>query len=676
MTNIKKKIDRLRQELLKYEHSYHILDQSIVSDAEYDYLLNQLYFLELKNKEFISSDSPTQKIGSNLTDKYQKIRHFFPMLSLENTFDYNGYLNFEKRVKKSFYKDEKLTFCCELKIDGIAISIIYEEGFLVRATTRGDGYIGENITSNVKMIKSIPMKLKGFNIPKRLEIRGEVFMLKSDFLKLNKKSKIDKTKIFSNPRNAAAGSLRHINANITAERKLMFSSYGCYFFEDFKEKEYISTHYERLMQCLKWGLPVNKEIIVCSRHIEVLNFYRKFENKRHSLDYDIDGIVIKVNSIDLQKKLGSNAKSPRWAIAFKFFSSERITKLYDVKFQVGRTGVITPVAYFQPVSISGVTIKKASLYNQNEIKKLNLYIGDFIVICRSGDVIPKILNVVKNIRCSNAKKVVYPSFCPVCNTKLLENKAEKIIRCHAGLICNSQKKRFLHHFFSKKSLNATGLGPKIIDELIDKKLVQNPIDFFYLKYFDLVNLNKIGPKKSMNIISSIHRCRKTSFRRFIYALGIPNVGEVFAEKIANYFMKLEKLINSNIVELNSIPGIGTIIANNIFNYFSTDSNYNMVCRLMKEIEIFWNYSGVCLKNSKKTYFFGKRVVLTGVFASFSSRKELKDFLINLGAKVLNNISKNTDILIYGKKFGSKFSQAKRLNIKIINEREFNGLIKD
>lgn len=673
MTTIKNKINKLRQNLLRYEHSYHTLNKSIVSDAEYDYLLNQLYILELKNKKFITADSPTQKIGSNLTNKFQKVIHFSPMLSLENTFDFNGYLDFEKRIKKLLNTHKKINVCCELKIDGIAISIIYEEGVLVRAATRGDGYKGENITSNAKMIESIPLKLKGFDIPKRLEVRGEVFMLKSDFFKLNKKSTINKSKIFSNPRNAAAGSLRHINSKITFERKLIFSCYGCYFFENFKEREKFSTHYERLIQCVKWGFPVNKEIMYCSNHTEVFNFYKKFEKKRYTLDFDVDGIVIKVDSIDFQNQLGCNAKAPRWAIALKFLSSERITKLYDVKFEVGRTGVITPVAYFESICISGVTIKKASLYNKNEIERLNLHIGDFITICRSGDVIPKILNVVEATRSKNAKKVTFPLFCPVCNTKLLENEEEKIIRCHAGLICNAQKKKFLHHFFSKKSLNVIGLGPKMISELIKERLVQNPIDFFYLSYCDLISLKNVGRKKGLNIINSLNKSRNTTFKRFIYALGIPNVGEIFAEKIANYFINLDKLVHSDIKELNRISGIGTVVSKNIFNYFSIDSNYHMVLQLAKELEISSSHPEMVTIYSEKTYFFGKKVVFTGIFDSFTRRK-LKSILTNLGAKILNNISRNTDILIYGKNFGSKFFKAKNLDVKIINEKEFCSLI--
>ncbi|ANZ22315.1 DNA ligase [Buchnera aphidicola (Diuraphis noxia)] len=673
MKTIKNKIEHLRKDLLKYQYYYHTLNESIISDAEYDYLLNQLYILERKNKNFITDDSPTQKIGSNLTDKFKKILHFFPMLSLENTFDFNGYLEFEKRIKKNIDTKKKINFCCELKIDGIAISLIYEKGIFIRAATRGDGYKGENITSNAKMIKSIPLKLKGSNIPERLEVRGEVFMLKSDFLRLNEKSRINKIKMFSNPRNAAAGSLRHLDSNITDKRKLIFSCYGCYFFKDFKTIKNISTHYKRLMQCLKWGFPINQEIIRCSNHQEVFNFYNKFKKKRNLLDFDIDGIVVKVDSIDLQKKLGCNSKFPKWAIALKFFSSQQTTKLQDVKFQVGRTGVITPVAYFNPVYISGVKIKKASLYNKNEIEKLNLHIGDSIVICRSGDVIPKILNVVNSTRFNNSKKVVFPVLCPFCDTKLLENKEEKIIRCHAGLTCDAQKKRSFYHFFSKKSFNVIGLGPNIINELIEKRLVQNPVDFFSLTDLDLITLKNVGRKKSVNIINSLKRCRTITFKRFIYALGIPNVGEVFAEKIANHFINLNKLVCASITELNNISGIGKVIANNIFNYFSVSVNYDMVYKLENKIKIIWNDPNTVIKNQKKTYFFNKKIVLTGVFDSFS-RHQLKIILSNLGAKILNSVSKNTDILIYGKNFGSKFFKAKNLNIEMINEKQLNLLI--
>ncbi|QCO70649.1 NAD-dependent DNA ligase LigA [Buchnera aphidicola] len=671
MTSIKNKIDKLRKNILKYQYFYHTLDQSIVSDAEYDYLLHQLYNLESKNKELITLDSPTQKVGANLSNKFKKIKHFSPMLSLENTFDINGYLTFEKRIKKLINIERTMSLCCELKIDGIAISIIYEEGILVRAATRGDGFKGENVTANVRMIESIPLKLEGTDIPKRLEIRGEVFMLKSDFIKLNQKYNMNQNKSFSNPRNAAAGSLRHINPKITAKRKLRFSCYGCYFFAE--DNQELTTHYKRLMKCLSWGLPVNKEIVLSSSYIEVIEFYKKFEKKRKSLEFDIDGIVIKVNSIELQNKLGFNTKSPRWAIAFKFFSAERITTLNDVKFQVGRTGSITPVAYFDPVYISGVMISKASLHNKSEIERLNLHVNDSVIICRSGDVIPKLLSVIQITRCNNAKKIIFPKFCPVCNTKLLENAEEKIIRCHAGLTCDAQKKKSLYHFFSKKSLYVIGLGPKIINELIQKGLVKNPIDFFYLKNFDLTKLQNVGNKKSINIINSIHECKKTTFKRFIYALGIPGVGETVSEKIANYFTKLDELMNADILKLNYIEGVGKIISNNIFNYFSIISNRDMVNELIIKVGIFWKDQDQYEFDMKKTYFFHKKIVLTGVFNSFS-RMELKRILINLGAKILNNISQKTDCLIYGKNFGSKFFKAKNLNIKMINEEELKSLI--
>ncbi|QCI22532.1 NAD-dependent DNA ligase LigA [Buchnera aphidicola] len=672
MTSTKNKIDKLRKNILKYEYFYHTLDESIVSDAEYDYLLHQLYNLELKNKELITSDSPTQKIGANLLSKFKKIKHFFPMLSLENTFDINGYLTFEKRIKKLINIDVAVSLCCELKIDGIAISIIYEEGILVQAATRGDGFQGENVTANARMIESIPLNLKGVDIPKRLEVRGEVFMLKSDFIKLNQNNKMNQNKIFSNPRNAAAGSLRHINPKITAKRKLRFSCYGCYFFKENNEE--LTTHYKRLMRCSSWGLPVNKDILLCSNYIEVIEYYKKFEKKRKSLEFDIDGIVIKVNSIELQNKLGFNTKSPRWAIAFKFFSAERITILNDVKFQVGRTGSITPVAYFDPVYISGVMISKASLHNKSEIERLDLHAHDSVIICRSGDVIPRVLGVIQTIRCKNAKKIVFPKFCPVCNTQLLENIEEKIIRCHAGLTCDAQKQKSLHHFFSKKSLYVIGLGPKIINELIQKGLVKNPIDFFYLKNIDLTKLKNVGNKKSINIINSINKCKQTTFKRFIYALGIPGVGDTVSEKIANYFTKLDELINADILKLNDIDGVGKVISNNIFNYFSIISNRNMVNELIIKVGIFWNNQDRYeLNNIKKTYFFHKKIVLTGVFKSFS-RMELKRILINLGAKILNNISQKTDCLIYGKNFGSKFFKAKNLNIRMINEEELESLI--
>ncbi|AYN24438.1 NAD-dependent DNA ligase LigA [Buchnera aphidicola] len=668
MKLVKKQIDKLRKKILKYDYFYHSLDQPIISDAEYDYLLNQLYNLELKNKEFITSDSPTQRVGSNLIEKFKKIVHFSPMLSLENTFDIDGFLEFENRIKKFFDKNQSINFCCELKFDGIAVSLIYEKGILVRAATRGDGYIGENITNNIQTIKSVPLELKGLSIPKRLEVRGEVFMLKSDFLSLNKEFYISKKKCFSNPRNAAAGSLRQINSKITAKRKLIFICHGCGLFEGM---EHFKSHYKRLIQLSKWGLPVNQEMLICSNHVEIFNFYKKIQEQRHFFNFDVDGIVVKIDSIELQKKIGSNNKFPRWAIAFKFTSREEITRLRDVKFQVGRTGVITPVAYFDPICISGVIIRKASLYNKNSIEKLNLCINDFILIRRSGDVIPKVVSVIKKKSLENQKKVIFPVFCPVCNSKLMENKEDKIIRCHAGLTCNAQKKKALHHFFSKNALNISGLGPKIIDKLIEKKIVTNPIDFFYLTKFHLQKLEKIKEKKSLNIINAILKIKKTSLKRLIFALGIPLVGEVIAKKIAISFKTLDKIVNAKLLELESINGIGKVVANSIFNYFSIVSNRELINNLSKKIDFFESRE----HDVKNKFFFNKRIVLTGKFISFS-RSELSEILIESGAQLSNSVSKNTDLLIYGKKTGDrKIFKATELKIKMMSELEFNLLIK-
>ncbi|ALD15035.1 DNA ligase [Buchnera aphidicola (Aphis glycines)] len=667
MKKIKHKINKLRKAILKYDYFYHTLDQPIVSDAEYDYLLNQLYNLELKHKQFITFDSPTQKVGANVLNKFKKVAHFFPMLSLENTFDLNGYLKFENRIQKKCIINSTINFCCELKIDGVAVSLIYEEGNLIRAATRGDGFFGENITENVKTIKSIPLKLNGFNIPKRLEIRGEVFMLKSDFFELNTQSDTGKKKFFSNPRNAASGSLRQIDSKITAQRKLMFFCHG---FNFFKEIDIFKTHYDVLMQLKSWGIPVNKETLICSNHLEILNYYRKCEKNRASFDFDIDGIVIKLNSLDLQKKIGCNSKSPRWAIAFKFFSKEAITKLYDVKFEVGRTGIITPVAYFNPVYISGVLIKKASLYNHSEINRLNLHFNDYIVIKRSGDVIPKVISVIIKKRSENAKKVFFPIYCPVCNSELFSNKEEKIIRCLSGLICDAQKKKLFYHFFSKNALDANGLGPKVIDKLIQKKFVLNLIDFFYLKKEQIKNLSNIGEKKSVKIIETIVKSKKTTMNRFIYSLGIFSVGEMISQKLSNYFICLDNFINASRKELQSIDGIGKVVANNIFNYFSISENRKLVDKLIEILDIIPYHDTSCKKNN----IFNKNIVITGKFKEFS-RIKLKQILTTLGARISNKISKKTDLLIFGKKFGSKFFEANKLNIKMISEEELNSLIK-
>lgn len=668
MKSIKEKIDKLRRKILKYDYFYHTLDQPIISDSEYDYLLNKLYNLELKNKEFMDINSPTQKIGAHLITDFKKVVHFSPMLSLENTFNLNGFLEFENRVKKKIGQNCLINFCCELKFDGVAVSLIYEEGFLVSASTRGDGYIGENILDNIRTIESIPLKLKGLYIPRKFEVRGEVFMLKSDFIILNKKLYTDKKKLFSNPRNAAAGSLRQINSQITSKRKLKFICHGYTIFEGM---ENFKNHYERLMHFYTWGLPIDQEMLICSKKEEIFDFYKKIEKKRYLFDFNIDGIVIKVNSIELQKKIGYNNKFPRWAIAFKFFSKEETTKLRDVKFQVGRTGVITPVGYFDPVYISGVIIKKASLYNKNEIKKLDLRINDLIVVNRSGDVIPKIMRVIKNNYARSFQKIIFPIFCPVCNSKLIENKTDKIVRCPSGLTCEVQKQKSIQHFFSKNALNVNGLGPKIVNALIKKNIITNIIDFFYLTEAQLTRLDNVKEKKSVNIVNAILKSKNIPLYRFIYALGIPFVGIVSAGRLVKYFKNLDRLIHATILELRCINGIGEIVAYSIFNYFSNFSNRKLVVKLSHQM----NFLETREKDIKNKNFFNKKIVLTGIFRLFS-RKEIVKILIRLGAEVNHAVSKNTDFLIYGEKRGkNKFNKAKELEIRMISEEEFNILIK-
>ncbi|CAL4318430.1 NAD-dependent DNA ligase LigA [Buchnera aphidicola] len=670
MKSIKKKIAILRKKILKYEYFYHTLDQSIISDVEYDYLFNRLYHLESQNPELITSDSPTQKIGSHRINKFKKIVHFSPMLSLENTFSLYGYLNFQKKIKSFKHCLREISFCCELKLDGVALSIVYEEGELIQAGTRGDGYIGENVTDNVRMIKSIPIKLKGYNIPKRLEIRGEIIILKSDFIELNNQLKINNKKIFSNPRNAAAGSLRQINPIITAQRKLLFFCHGYNFFNELDD---ISSHYHRLKKCQEWGFLIKEEMLLCYTSAEVYNFYKNLQEKRCLLDFHIDGIVVKVDSIPLQNKLGFNTKFPRWAIAFKFPSEEHITRLIKIKFQVGRTGVITPVGYLEPIQISGVIVKKASLYNENEINRLNIHINDFVIVCRSGDVIPKIIGVLEERRLHDAEKIFFPIFCPACKSKLIKNKEEPIIRCHSGFTCHAQKQKMIHHFFSKSALNVMGLGPEIIKKLIKNNIIQNINSVFFLTSLQLQQIDNIKEKKSISIINAIINCKKTTFSRFIYALSIPHVGKMVSNNIAAYFKTAQKLLDTNILELSIIPGVGKIIANSIFCYISSPSNRRIIMELTNNIGIFWDKEEISSKILKKTLFFNKRIVLTGTFIHYS-RKQCINILVGLGAKISNTVSKNTDFLIYGNKVGSKYSNALRLKVEVINEEKFLMLI--
>ena len=670
MESVQDKITALRTTLRHHEYLYHVLDAPEIPDAEYDRLMRELRTLEEQHPDLITPDSPTQRVGAAPLTAFEQVRHEIPMLSLDNVFDEAGYLAFNKRVQDRLKSSDDITFCCELKLDGLAVSLLYEDGLLVRAATRGDGTTGENITTNVRTIRAIPLRLKGDNIPARLEVRGEVFMNQAGFEKLNAEARRTGGKIFANPRNAAAGSLRQLDPRITATRPLTFFCYG---FGLVEGGELPHSHWESLQQFKVWGIPVSDRIRLCHSAEEVLAFYHQVERDRPQLGFDIDGVVIKVNSQALQERLGFVARAPRWAIAFKFPAQEQLTTVRDVEFQVGRTGAITPVARLEPVQVAGVMVSNATLHNADEIARLGLRIGDRVVIRRAGDVIPQVVNVVESERPENTQEVVFPSHCPVCGSDVERVEGEVVTRCTGGLICGAQRKEAFKHFVSRRALDVEGIGDKIIDQLVEKEYVRTPADLFRLSAAMLTGLDRMGPKSAQNIVDALNKAKETTLARFLYALGIREVGEATAVNLANHFGSLDKIMDADLDALIAVQDVGKVVAAHVRNFMEEASNREVIRQLVEDIGIHWPEITVVNIDELDNPFAGKTVVLTGSL-SIMSRDEAKERLSALGAKVSGSVSKKTALVIAGEAAGSKLAKAQELGIEVIDEAEMIRLL--
>ncbi|CNJ17552.1 NAD-dependent DNA ligase LigA [Yersinia frederiksenii] len=668
MESIIQQINQLRTSLRHHEHQYHVLDAPEIPDAEYDRLMQQLRDLEAQHPELITNDSPTQRVGAAPLDAFEQVKHEVPMLSLDNVFDEESYLAFDKRVHDRLKTAELLTFCCELKLDGLAVSLLYEEGELVRAATRGDGTTGENITANVRTIRAIPLRLRGDNIPRRVEVRGEVFMPQAGFEQLNEEARRKGGKIFANPRNAAAGSLRQLDPRITAKRPLTFFCYGVGLLDG---GELPRSHIQRLMQFKAWGLPVSDRVKLCTGSDQVIAFYRQIEQDRADLGFDIDGVVIKVDSLDLQEQLGFVARAPRWATAFKFPAQEQITQVREVEFQVGRTGAITPVARLEPVQVAGVIVSNATLHNADEIERLGLRIGDTVIVRRAGDVIPQVVGVVMEQRPQDAKEITFPDHCPVCGSDIERVEGEAVARCTGGLFCAAQRKEALKHFVSRRALDVEGMGDKIIEQLVEKQYVENPADLFTLTAGKLTGLDRMGPKSAQNLIAALEKAKQTTFARFLYALGIREVGEATAANLAAHFRYLDNLRAADIDALKSVPDVGEVVAKHVINFLNEEHNQKVIEALEKVIS--WPEPQQIIAEEIDSPFAGKTVVLTGSL-TILSRDEAKDRLTALGAKVSGSVSKKTDLVIAGEAAGSKLAKAQELGITVIDEAEMIRLL--
>ena len=664
MTNIQTQIDNLRKTLRQYEYEYHVLDNPTVPDSEYDRLFHQLKALELEHPEFLTSDSPTQRVGAKPLSGFSQIRHEIPMLSLDNAFSDEEFYAFVKRIEdRLIVLPKPLTFCCEPKLDGLAVSILYVNGILTQAATRGDGTTGEDITANIRTIRNIPLQLLTDNPPARLEVRGEVFMPHAGFERLNEYALEHGEKTFANPRNAAAGSLRQLDPNITSKRPLVLNAYGIGIAEGV---ELPNTHYARLQWLKSIGIPVNPEIRLCNGTNEVLDFYRDIQNKRSSLGYDIDGTVLKINDIALQNELGFISKAPRWAIAYKFPAQEELTVLNDVEFQVGRTGAITPVAKLEPVFVAGVTVSNATLHNGDEIERLNIAIGDTVVIRRAGDVIPQIIGVLHELRPDNAKPIIFPTNCPVCDSQIIRIEGEAVARCTGGLFCAAQRKEALKHFVSRKAMDIDGVGGKLIEQLVDRELVHTPADLFKLDLTTLTRLERMGTKSAENALNSLEKAKSTTLARFIFALGIREVGEATALNLANHFKTLDALKAADLEDLQQVPDVGEVVANRIFVFWREAHNVAVVEDLIAQ-GVHWET--VEVKEASENLFKDKTVVLTGTLTQMG-RNEAKALLQQLGAKVSGSVSSKTDFIIAGDAAGSKLAKAQELNIPVLTEEEF------
>jgi DNA ligase (NAD+) len=660
---IRKRVEKLREEIEYHNYRYYILDQPEISDAQYDRLLRELQKLEEEYPELRSPNSPTQRVGAPPLEAFEIVRHTIPMLSLANAFDETEARDFDKRVKKFLGPSTDVTYVAEPKLDGLAVELVYERGQFIVGSTRGDGVNGENITQNLRTIKTIPLQLmrKEVPTPERLEIRGEVIMQLKRFKELNRKREEIGEALFANPRNAAAGSVRQLDSKITAERPLEIYCYGI---GEITGRTF-KTHWEILQTFPKWGLRTNPNIEKCQNIDEVLEYYHKMNEKRETLPYEIDGIVIKVDRLDLQTRLGEIARSPRWALAFKFQPKQETTKIIDIRPQVGRTGALTPVAVMEPVKVGGVEVSRATLHNQDEIDRLDVRIGDTVIIQRAGDVIPEVVQVITSKRKGTEKKFKMPSKCPVCGAEVM--KEEAIHRC-IGLDCPAQLKGRIKHFASKRAMDVDGLGVKLIDQLVDKGLVKDVADIYYVNKEELIALERMADKSAQNIIDAIEKSKTKPLSKFLYALGIRHVGETTAEDLARHFPRLEGFFQLTEEDLMEVEGIGPEVAASVHQFFRDKKNRESIERLKKV-----GVKVIEPKTKEKGKFAGKTFVFTGTLKTFG-RDEARNLVESSGGLTASSVSKKVDYVVVGEDPGSKFDKAKELGIKTLTEEEFKKMV--
>ncbi|PUA26418.1 MAG: DNA ligase (NAD(+)) LigA [Cellvibrio sp. 79] len=658
--NFPPEINELRKQINLHAYRYYALDDPEITDAEYDRLVRRLIELETQYPESITPDSPSQRVGAAPLTAFQTVVHEMPMLSLDNAFSDEELLAFNQRILDRLKTTGDIEYACEVKLDGIAVSLLYRDGVLVRGATRGDGTNGENITQNVRTINSIPLRLHGEGFPAVLEVRGEIYMPKAAFNALNEKARAAEEKLFVNPRNAAAGALRQLDSRITASRRLEMCAYSVGLVEGGELPE---THSGVLQVLKRWGFLTNRETDVAKNIQQAIEFYRRIGEKRDALAYDIDGIVFKVNSRQLQNELGFISRAPRWAVAYKFPAQEESTTLLEVEFQVGRTGAVTPVARLQPVFVGGVTVSNATLHNRDEIQRLGLKIGDTVIVRRAGDVIPQIVQVIESKRPENARDIIFPEHCPVCGSPVETVADEAVARCSGGLVCAAQRKEAIKHFAARKAMNVEGLGDKLVEQLVDLGLVNTLADIYGLTREQLAGLDRMGEKSADNILLALENTKKTTLAKFIFALGIREVGEATARNFANYFGSFEALAAADEEALQKVPDVGPVVAHFVAEFFDQESNRVAVEKL-REAGVHWD--NIEVASPEELPLNGLTYVLTGTLEALS-RDDAKAHLLALGAKVAGSVSAKTDYVVAGPGAGSKLAKAEELGLKVMDE---------
>ena len=662
----------LRDQIRLYNHQYHVLDEPSVPDAEYDRLMRELQAIEEQHPELISDDSPTQRVGAEPASAFTTVQHELPMLSLDNAFSEEELSSFHRRVTDRLEVDEseRIDYSAEPKLDGAAVSLIYKKGHLVQGATRGDGTTGENITHNVRTIAAIPLSLMGAGYPSMLEVRGEVFMPRAGFERYNDRARKKGEKTFVNPRNAAAGSLRQLDPRQTAERPLDMYIYSVGFVDG---GELPGRHSEILSQLQEWGFKVCPERKLVSGIEGCLDYYQHIGAKRDSLKYDIDGVVYKVDRLDYQRKLGFVSRAPRWAIAHKFPAQEEITVVRDIEFQVGRTGAVTPVARLEPVFVGGVTVSNATLHNMDELNRKDVRVGDTVIVRRAGDVIPEVVKTIPDRRPKGTRKVKVPKKCPVCGSEVVREKDEAVARCTGGLFCAAQRAESLKHFVSRRALDIDGLGSKLIEQLVEIDRVKTAADLYSLEEAELGELDRMGEKSARNLLASIIKSKDTTLSRFLYGLGIREVGEATASSLAAYYGRLEAIMSASEEDLQQVPDVGPIVAARIHSFFDEKHNQEIVARLVAS-GLHWDEFEPDT-DTKGGSLSGKVFVLTGTLTNMS-RDEAKDQIQALGGKVTGSVSKKTDYVVFGEKAGSKLAKAQKLGVATIDEAGLEKFLSD